>query len=189
MITNVTPDGWAERNGVKPGDILLTMNGRNFEKMTSHEIFQQMRTGKKPIKMEFKRPASVHLNQEAIKSGKAVSVDLTEDPADPTKMSYEFECKGAKSLGMRTVGSEIVHVLKDSWASIHKVEVDDEIVEIGGKLFDALTDAEKTDQLEDGAAKTIKFRRPKFKDSYYDVSCTEMKLGLKYFKLEGGLGF
>jgi len=58
---------------------------------------------------------------------------------------YKVEQTG--HLGMRWIGSEIAHIVKDSWASIRKVEIDDEIFEVNGESFAHMGELEKIQAL------------------------------------------
>jgi len=113
VITTVHDGEWADRNGVKPGDILLQVAGQNFAKMSAAEVVQTIRSSPKPVKMHFKRPAESLRNMEFLASDKNFSLNLKEDPNDPTADVYELEVEQRGHLGMRWVGT--YYSIKDNY--------------------------------------------------------------------------
>jgi len=103
---------------------------------------------------------------------------------DPALRFFEVTVeKEDGKLGFRYVNTEVVHVTPDSWAQKQGIEVDDEIMLINSTEVSGLTEKEKLDLFTGERPFTIKFKRPKYKDTYYELECNEAKLGFKYNKL------
>ena len=64
-ITSVTAGSWADQNKIEPGDQLIMVNDRLFESLSEDEILKIL-TGPRPLRMQFKRPAKEHKDQDAI---------------------------------------------------------------------------------------------------------------------------
>lgn len=107
--------------------------------------------------------------------------DFVDDPKDPAKIFFSAVVgPEVAKLGFRYVKTEVVHITPDSWAALAGVEIDDEIWEVCGEEFKQMTEEEKFQALTAPKPIDIKFKRPKHKDSYYEVLCDEKLLGLKY---------
>lgn len=108
---------------------------------------------------------------------------LEDDPNDPAKKFFEIVATPEDTkLGMRYVKTEIIHVNAGGFAERNGVEVDDEIWEIDGVSFDSMTEKDKFTIFTTKRPITIKLKRPKYKDTYYELRCDAAKLGLKYNK-------
>lgn len=85
-----------------------------------------------------------------------------------------------EKLGLRFNGVEITTVSKDSWAAREGVEIDDEICEVNGVAFGGKSSTEQLDLLKGARPMSIKFKRPIVKDTYYELSLNEDKVGMGF---------
>jgi len=83
-------------------------------------------------------------------------------------------------LSMKFNGVEITTVIPGGWAERNRVEVDDEIYEVGGQPFESMSRQEKLAALQAPRPISITFKRPAIKDSYYVVTLNEQKLGMGF---------
>lgn len=101
---------------------------------------------------------------------RASASGLIDDPNDPAASYYRLTAENPdKKLGFRFVKSEIVHVVPGGWAEKNGIEVDDEIMTLNERKFNDFTTAKAKSYIVDTRPLTIKFKRPKFKDSYLNV--------------------
>lgn len=113
----------------------------------------------------------------------APSNDRHDEDFDPAATYFELTAgKDVAKLGMRYVKTEIVHVVEGGWAAANKIEIDDEIWQVGGKDFVAMTEDERLKSLTAPKPITIKFKRPKIKDTYYQIDCHDIRLGMRYVR-------
>jgi len=97
-----------------------------------------------------------------------------------------------QTLGLRFNGVEVTSLIPGRWAEKNGIEVDDEIFEVAGKAFAGLTRDERLKAIVEAPRPLrMKFKRPKAKDTYYEITLKERKIGMtmkgKYVKtVEGG---
>jgi len=109
---------------------------------------------------------------------------------DPAESYFTIEVPtSVKALDMRVIKTEVCHVYKGGFAEQQGVEIDDEVWEVNGEFFGDIgkdPNYPEKDQTEEqvNAFKqrplTIKFKRPKYKDTYYEVEFGDKKIGVKY---------
>ena len=101
-ITEVKPGGWAIKNGVQVGDQLIQLNERLFEALTEDQVLKIL-AGPRPLKLQFKRPAEVHKDKEAIRQsqkGLGVNMGGGEQTEFENKGGVVIEDGGAQSGGL-----------------------------------------------------------------------------------------
>jgi len=114
---------------------------------------------------------------------KASNADRHDEEFDPANFYYELTAgKDVTKLGMRYVKTEIVSIAPGGWAEKNKIEIDDEIWEINGKSFVTMTQSQRLDALTGPRPLNLKFKRPKIKDSYYEIECHDVRLGMRYVR-------
>lgn len=82
-------------------------------------------------------------------------------------------------LGLKFNDVEVTVVFEGGWAAKNGVEVDDEIYKVAGRDFRTMTKEEKVAALlETPRPVAIVFKRPVYKDTYFEVTFTERKVGM-----------
>lgn len=106
-----------------------------------------------------------------------------DDEYDPAADYFTLTAgEDVAKFGMRYVKTEVVHVAPGGWAEQNKIEIDDEIWKVNGVSFPQMSDEDRLKVLTGPKPITIEFKRPKIKDTYYEVECHDIRLGMRYVR-------
>lgn len=107
-------------------------------------------------------------------------VPYVPSPDMPGDIYFERIIADNTPLGIKFSRVEITTVVPGSWAHTNGIELDDEILAIGGQEFRPLTPQERIAAFKQPRPLTIKFKRPEIKDSYYTLMLDEVKVGMGF---------
>ncbi|CAK9077992.1 unnamed protein product [Durusdinium trenchii] len=163
IVSKVLHGSWAEQKGLKEGDELTGIDGKDVKELKEPEILESLQS-RRPLKITFLNPDKGQaLSQSTLSTQAAAKPRPVPAPSpamqegaenefwQPTeKQAESFELladESVKQLGLDLTGVppssvRIKQVLPDSWADSKGVNAGDELVMVNGSLTSALTQSQ-----------------------------------------------
>lgn len=181
----VDPGGWADEEGIAPGDSLIQVGDRSTLDMTKAELTVKLKLGRRPMELMFKktkadtartgRRDSIHAPRRrssgdvSISAGNALAKlragELNGDSEEGSPYTVVAE-EGTLRLGFAPAGDPparvtVARLESHSWAAAQGVMLGDELLRVGERATADMTRAELVASLQDvGRPLMLSFQRP-----------------------------